>query len=131
MLYITTASNCTQRWLAKVFYFLLVTTQGGPTSQWPLLFSFTLMFQAQHYFRHFKYILWRIFQIWKCITFSTSRECVHVKRFMITVMKLHSFLNNFDSILQERVHFYSSTTNQRQSMLHTTNFRYAVLKIIF
>lgn len=36
-------------------------------------FSFILMFQAQHYFRHLKYIIWRIFKIWKCITFSTSR----------------------------------------------------------
>lgn len=25
-------------------------------------FSFTLMFQAQHYFRHFKYIIWGIFK---------------------------------------------------------------------
>lgn len=55
-------------------------------------------------------------------------KCIHVKRFMITVMKPHSFLNDSDSVLQERVHFHSSTTNQRQSMLHTTNFRYAVLK---
>lgn len=47
---------------------------------------------------------------------------------MIIVMKPYSFLNDFYSILQERVHFYLSTTNQRQSMLHTTNFRYAVLK---
>lgn len=47
------------------------------------------------------------------------------------VMKPYSVLNDFDSILQERVHFYMSTTNQRQSMMHTTNFRYAVLKIIF
>lgn len=91
-------------------------------------FSFTLIFQAQHYFRHLKYIIWRIFLIWKCITLSTSRECIHVKRFMITVMKPYSFLNDFDSILQECVHFYSSTTDQRQSTLHTTNFRYAVLK---
>lgn len=68
------------------------------------------------------------FLIWKCIRLSTSRECIHVKRFMITVMKPYSFLNDFDSILQECVHFYSSTTDQRQSVLHTTNFRYAVLK---
>lgn len=47
------------------------------------------------------------------------------------IMELYSFLNDFDSILQERVHFYLSTINQRQSMLHTTNFRYAVLKTIF
>lgn len=129
LLYITTASNCTQRWLAKVFYFLLVSTQGGPTSQWHrFFFPFTLIFQAQHYFRHLKYIIWRIFLIWKCITLSTFRECIHIKRFMITVMKPYSFLNDFDSILQECVHFYSSTTDQRQSTLHTTNFRYAVLK---
>lgn len=60
LLYITTASNCTPRWLAKVLYFLLVSTQGGPTSQWHnFFFPFTLIFQAQHYFRHFKNIIWR------------------------------------------------------------------------
>lgn len=40
LLYITTASNSTGRWLAKVFDFLLVSTQGGPTSQWHTFFFF-------------------------------------------------------------------------------------------
>lgn len=48
---------------------------------------------------------------------------------MISVMKESSVLNVFDSIFHKDVFIvYSSTTNQRQSMLHTTNFRYAVLK---
>lgn len=115
--------------LPKFFYFLLLSTQGGPASQWHT--SFFLLHKC---FKHS--IILDIsnissegfFKLWKCITFSTSRKCIHVKRFMITVMKPCSFLNDFDSILQEHVHFHSSTTHQRQSTLHTTNFSYAVLK---
>lgn len=59
---------------------------------------------------------------------STSRECVHVKRSMRTAWKQYSLLIDISSILQERAQFCTSTTNQRQLMLHTTNFMYAARK---
>lgn len=46
----------------------------------------------------------------------------------MTAWKLCSLLTDFYSILQEHVHLWTSTTNQRQFMLHTTDFRYAARK---
>lgn len=47
---------------------------------------------------------------------------------MTTAWEQYSLLIDISSILQERAHFCTSTTNQRQLMLHTTSFMYAARK---
>lgn len=63
------------------------------------------------------------FKIGKCITVSTCRERSRDCR-----DETASVPARRGQILQGRVHFHSSPTQQRQSVLHTTNLSYAALK---